>query len=265
MGTGNYNENTSLLYTDLSLMTANPQIGAEAAHIFHALCTDSFVTESDHMLIAPRCLQNRILEFIDEEIEHAKRGEPAYVGFKLNALTDKIIIEKLMEASCAGVEIDLVVRGACCLVAGIPGVTEHITVRSIVGRYLEHSRLYILGTPERARVYLGSADLMTRNTLRRVEVAIQVLDPEIRERILAMFRLYLADNVKARIQQPDGSYVLATPGENPPVNAQMTLYEEAYRKAAEKETLRQRAASRRETKGAKTPAKPKRKPRTRKE
>ena len=171
VGTGNYNEKTSRLYTDLSFMTSNVQIGMEAARIFQALAMGQTPDELKHLLAAPNCLQNRVIEMIDGQIELAKSGQPSYIGLKMNSLTDKKIIDKLVEASQAGVKIDMVIRGICCLIPGVQGYTENISVRSIVGRFLEHSRIYIFGVKENARVYIASADFMTRNTLRRVEVA----------------------------------------------------------------------------------------------
>lgn len=165
IGTGNYNEKTARLYTDLSLMTADPKIGTEAARVFQALAMGETVEDMDHLLVAPKCLQNKVLAMIDEEIEHAKVGEQAYIGLKMNSLTDKRIMNKLVEASCAGVHIDMVVRGICCLIPGVKGQTENIHIISIVGRFLEHSRIYIFGTQERAKIYISSADFMTRNTL----------------------------------------------------------------------------------------------------
>lgn len=213
IGTGNYNEKTSRLYTDFSLMTAHQGIGAEANEVFTRLYLGQVMTESTYLMVAPKCLRNKIIDKIDHQIGLAKAGEPAYVGAKMNSLTDKTIIEKLIEASCAGVKIDLIVRGSCCLIAGVQGVTENITVRSIVGRYLEHSRIYIFGK-ENPEVYIASADFMTRNTTRRVEVAAPVYDADIRERVLHIFRVLMADNVKARIQMADGQYVrVQTEGE----------------------------------------------------
>ena len=165
---------------------------------------------------------------MDEEIAHAKAGEPAYIGVKINSLTDKAIIDKLIEASCAGVKIDLIVRGICCLIAGVPGKTENIHVISIVGRFLEHSRVYIFGPRERARIFIASADYMTRNTLRRVEVAAPILDEHIRMRLLDRFEMMLRDNVQAREMQPDGSYLRREPGEEAPLSAQEAFYQQAY-------------------------------------
>lgn len=206
IGTGNYNEKTATLYTDLSLMTADTNIGIEAGSVFNALSMGNCIEKTEHLLVAPLCLQNKVLEFIDKEIDLAKSGELGYVGAKLNSLTDKIIIDKLVEASCAGVQIQLVVRGICCLIAGVPGFTENITVTSIVGRFLEHSRIYIFGTAERKMVYISSADFMTRNTIRRVEVATPIYDINIKNRILEMFKIMLRDNVKARCQDANGDY-----------------------------------------------------------
>lgn len=225
--TGNYNEKTSRLYTDLSLMTADMQIGAEASRVFHALAMGETVTETQQLLVAPNCLQDRVLALIDGEISHAAAGEPAYIGLKMNSLTDKTIIDKLIEASQAGVQIDMVIRGICCLIPGIPGYTENIRVRSIVGRFLEHSRIYIFGTEERACVYIASADFMTRNTLRRVEVGVPVHDQKIRNRLLEMFQVLLEDNCKAREEQSDGTYVLV-PCTDKQLNAQEFFYQQAY-------------------------------------
>lgn len=206
IGTGNYNEKTARLYTDLSLMTADPKIGMEAARVFQALAMGETVEDMEYLLVAPRCLQNKVLAMIDEEIEHAKAGEPAYIGLKMNSLTDKRIMSKLVEASCAGVHIDMVIRGICCLIPGVKGQTENIHIISIVGRFLEHSRIYIFGTQERARIYISSADFMTRNTLRRVEVAAPIEDPDIRMQIQEMFVTMLSDNRKARSMNNKGIY-----------------------------------------------------------
>ena len=233
IGTGNYNEKTARLYTDLSLMTANPKIGREAAQVFQALSLGDVVEKTEHLLVAPRCLQNRILEMIDEEIREAKEGREAYIGVKINSLTDKKIIDKLIEASEAGVKIDMVIRGINCVQTGIPGKTDHIRVISIVGRYLEHSRIYIFGCGEREKIYIASADFMTRNTLRRVEVGVPVYDPALKDRIRRMFRIMLRDNVKARVQMPDGNYVRVEQKEGEePLNSQEYFFEEAYRAAA---------------------------------
>lgn len=231
IGTGNYNEKTARLYTDLSLMTADPKIGTEAARVFQALAMGETVEDMEHLLVAPRCLQNKVLAMIDEEIEHAKAGEPAYIGLKMNSLTDKRIMSKLVEASCAGVHIDMVIRGICCLIPGVKGQTENIHIISIVGRFLEHSRIYIFGTQERARIYISSADFMTRNTLRRVEVAAPIEDPDIRMQIQEMFVTMLSDNRKARIMNNKGNYKIE-PSDNAPLNSQEVFLQQAYDNAA---------------------------------
>ena len=233
IGTGNYNEKTARLYTDLSLMTADEQIGMDAARVFQALTKGETVEESDHLLVAPKCLQNRIIDMIGEEIEHKKNGEEAYIGLKLNSLTDKKIIDKLVEASQAGVHIDMIIRGISCLIPGVQGQTENIRIISIVGRFLEHSRIYIFGCGERRKYYISSADFMTRNTVKRVEVAAPVCAPAIKERIQGIFDLMLSDNKKAREEDPEGNYTLVK-CEGEPVNSQEALYQEAYDKAVQR-------------------------------
>ena len=231
IGTGNYNEKTARLYTDLSLMTANEQIGMDAARVFQALTKGEAVEESEHLLVAPKCLQNRVIEMINEEIERKKNGEDAYIGLKLNSLTDKKIIDKLAEASQAGVTVDMIIRGISCLIPGVKGQTDHIRIISIVGRFLEHSRIYIFGCGDRRKYYISSADFMTRNTVKRVEVASPVYDPAIRERIQGIFDLMLSDNKKAREESSEGTYNLIK-CEGEPVNSQEVLYQEAYDRAA---------------------------------
>lgn len=231
IGTGNYNEKTARLYTDLSLMTTNVEIGLDAAGVFQALTKGETVEESGHLLVAPKCLQNRILDMIQMEIDHKKNGEDAYIGLKLNSLTDKKIIDKLVEASGAGVHVDMIIRGISCLIPGVEGRTDNIRIISIVGRFLEHSRIYIFGCGNRRRYYISSADFMTRNTVKRVEVAAPVYDPDIKTRIQKMFDLMLSDNKKARTENADGVYALV-PCEGEPVNSQEILYQEAYDRAA---------------------------------
>lgn len=215
IGTGNYNEKTARLYTDLSFMTANVEIGLEAAKVFQALSMEETVDNVQHLLVAPRCLQNKVLSMIDEEIACAKEGKEAYIGLKMNSLTDKKIIDKLIEASQAGVKIDMVIRGICCLIPGVKGKTENIQVRSIVGRFLEHSRIYIFGTQEREKVYIASADFMTRNTLRRVEVVAPVYDKDLKMQLEEMFITMLSDNQKARQEDSRGNYEIAEAQETP--------------------------------------------------
>ena len=231
IGTGNYNEKTARLYTDLSLMTADPKIGTEAARVFQALAMGETVEDMEYLLVAPKCLQNRVLAMIDEEIGHAKAGEPAYIGLKMNSLTDKRIMDKLVEASCAGVHIDMIVRGICCLIPGVEKRTENINVISIVGRFLEHSRIYIFGTQDRAKIYISSADFMTRNTLRRVEVAAPINDPDIRMQIQEMFVTMLSDNRKARRMNNKGNYKIE-PSDNAPLNSQEVFLQQAYDNAS---------------------------------
>ena len=230
VGTGNYNERTSKLYTDLTLMTADRDFGSDASVVFNALAVGNTVESTNKLLVAPKGLKSRIVELIDNEITYKDKG---YIGIKMNSLTDKDIIEKLAEASRAGVKIELVVRGICCLIAGVEGDTENIRVISIVGRFLEHSRIYIFGREERRRVYISSADFMTRNTERRVEVAAPLLDRAIADRAVEIFETCLRDNVKAREQDSEGNYFRVKPAEGEPrLNSQIYFYEQAY-KAAE--------------------------------
>ena len=230
IGTGNYNEKTARLYTDLSLMTANQEIGAEAARVFAALQKGETVDETTDLLVAPKCLQNKIIDLIDEQIKIATDGKKAYIGIKINSLTDKVLIEKLVEASKAGVKIDLIVRGICCLRPKVAGLTENVNVISIVGRFLEHSRIYIFGPVSRQKIYIASADFMTRNTVRRVEVATPIYDKSIQKRIRDMFDVMLKDDEKGKEQDADGTYHSRKINETP-VNSQEYFYEQAYANA----------------------------------
>ncbi|MBQ6632664.1 MAG: polyphosphate kinase 1 [Ruminococcus sp.] len=230
IGTGNYNEKTAGLYTDLCLMTSNREIAEDACEVFRTLQIGELVEDTKALLVAPRCLQNKVLAMMDEQIAIAKAGGQGYVGAKLNSLTDKVIIDKLIECSQAGVRVELVIRGISCLVAGVKKVTENVTIRSIVGRYLEHARIYIFGSREDKKVYISSADYMTRNTTRRVEVAAPVLDEQIKKRVLDIFALQLRDNVKARVMQPDGIYKRAERGDTA-VDAQAIQFAESYANA----------------------------------
>ena len=227
VGTGNYNEKTARQYTDFSMMTCNPDIGRDAAAVFNALAMGDTVEESNLLMVAPKCLQNRVLALIDRETELARRGEAAYIGVKINSLTDKRIMDRLIEASRAGVKIDLVVRGICCLVPGVRGSTENIRVVSIVGRFLEHSRIYLFGLGARRQLYIASADFMTRNTRRRVEVAAPVLDPDLQQQILDMFQTMLRDNRQAQEMTNTGDYVPVSPN-GEPVNSQELFFQAAY-------------------------------------
>ena len=231
IGTGNYNEKTARLYTDLSLMTANEQIGMDAARVFQALAKGEVVEDMEHLLVAPKCLQSKVIEKIEEQIQKQKNGETAYIGLKMNSLTDKRIIDKLIDASKAGVKIDMIVRGICCLIPGVEGEAENIHVISVVGRFLEHSRIYIFGNGEEAQYYIGSADFMTRNTVKRVEVAAPVYSERLKKRLQDLFDLMLSDNKKARKEDAKGTYsVVECKGQ--PINSQELLYQEAYAKAA---------------------------------
>jgi polyphosphate kinase len=207
IGTGNYNENTSALYTDFSLITADREIGSDAGHVFNCLATGTPVTKTRKLLVAPHGLQSGIAALIDKQCALARAGKPAYIGLKMNSLTDKVLIDKLAEASNAGVKIEMAVRGICCLIANVPGFTDNIKIISIVGRFLEHSRIYIFGpVTDDPEVFISSADFMTRNTVRRIEVAAPVLDPGIKEQLLNVFARMFTDNQKARIMQSDGTY-----------------------------------------------------------
>ena len=232
IGTGNYNEKTARLYTDLCYITARQEIGQEARMIFEALLEGETVDHMQTLLVAPHCLQNKLIDMIDGEIVKAKAGQMGYIRLKMNSLTDKTLIDKLVEASQAGVQVNMIIRGICCLKAGVVGLTDNIRIISVVGRFLEHSRIYIFGQGEDARYYISSADWMTRNTLRRVEVATPILDGDCKERLNRLFDVIWWDNVQAREQQPNGSYVRRYPGVQTPLSSQNWLYDEAYRMAA---------------------------------
>lgn len=227
-GTGNYNEKTARQYTDLSLMTSNAELGREAAKVFQCLCMGAVVENMEHLLVAPHCLKNQLITLIDAEIAKVQAGKPGYVGVKCNSLEDKELIDKLIEASQAGVKVELCIRGICCMVSGIPGLTDNIHIVSIVGRYLEHARIYLFGTGEEQKVYISSADFMKRNTSHRVEVAAPIYDQALKTRIVEMFRVMLADNVKVRVQQSDGTFQKRVAGNAEPLNAQEYFFEQAY-------------------------------------
>ena len=235
VGTGNFNEKTAKLYTDLALITSNEDIARETAEVFNNLGLGDVVEHTEHLMVAPKCLQNKVLGLIDDEIKKAQEGKEAYIGIKINSLTDKTIIEKLVEASMSGVKIDMIIRGISCMIAGIEGYTDNITITSIVGRFLEHSRIYIFGRAEDAKIYISSADYMTRNTIRRVEVAAPVYDEAIKERLIHMFNIMLSDNVKARIMSDDGNYYRKDVKEGETrINSQEYFYDEAIKKAQQK-------------------------------
>ena len=227
IGPGNYNEKTSRLYTDLSLITARQSIGAEAAEIFTALQKGEVVEHTNELLVAPKCLQNKVVDMIDAEIEKVKQGSTGYVGVKINSLTDKVLIDKMIEASQAGVKIDLIVRGICCLKPGVKGMTENIHVISVVGRFLEHSRIYRFGRGDEEKIYIASADFMTRNTVRRVEVAAPIYDQDIRTRIRHIFDTMMMDDEKGKEQNSEGEYCDRSVNAEK-LNSQEFFYQEAY-------------------------------------
>jgi len=258
VGTGNYNEKTAALYTDMMLLTADRDIAADAEAVFDSLINGTFVEAPRKLLVSPLALRPQVLAMMDEQIDIARSGGDGYIAAKVNSLNDSAIIEKLIEASRAGVRIELVVRGICCIIAGVPGFTENVKVRSIVGRFLEHSRIFIFGSENREqKIYLGSADWMSRNTVKRVEVAAPVEDERLKKRIRDMFRVLMSDNVKAREMQSDGSYVRAErrDGEEA-VNSQEYFYAEAYKRIEEKSEKQKRMKNAREhISAAKTAAK----------
>lgn len=203
IGTGNYNEKTAAMYTDLSLMTADREIGEDAALFFQNMSIGNLDGIYRHLIVSPTSLKPKILQLMDQEIRKGAKGR---IIMKMNSLTDVDFIEKAAEASQAGVRVDLIVRGICCILPGIPGYTENITISSIVGRYLEHPRIFSFGTGTDQKIYIGSADMMTRNTEKRVEVAAPVLDPDVKRQVNGYLEVMLADNVKARVLQKDGTY-----------------------------------------------------------
>ena len=203
IATGNYNEKTAAQYTDLSLITADQNIGRDAAEFFRNMAIGNLEEDYKTLMVAPKCMKSRIMELIDEEI---KKGKDGQIIFKVNSVTDLEVINKLSEASCAGVRIMLLVRGICCLLPGVPEYTENIRVFSIVGRYLEHSRIYSFGVGSEQKLYISSADLMTRNMQRRVEVAVPIYAPHIRERVNHILDIYFRDTAKARELKSDGNY-----------------------------------------------------------
>ncbi len=226
VGTGNYNENTARQYTDLSLITSDTDIGSDAERVFGALERGRLPEGMTSLMVSPNFLRSRIEALIDEEIRAAESGAYAYFGAKLNGLSDVGLINKLTEASKRGVRIELIVRGICCLRPGIAGLTDNIRVMSVVGRFLEHSRIYIFGSGRRQRVYISSADLMTRNTRRRVEAAAPITDPKLRERIVRGFMTELSDTAGAFVKHSDGTYTRALPADGVKVSCQKRFMEE---------------------------------------
>jgi polyphosphate kinase len=217
LGTGNYNPNTALIYTDLGLFTCDEGIAADASALFNLLTGYSQGHQWRKLVVAPTDLHPRTIELIEEQEQRAREGKPSRIFAKLNSLVDYRVIEALYSASQAGVPIELIVRGICCLKPGLPGVSENIRVRSIVDRFLEHSRVYIFGPQEDCKIYLASADWMPRNFYRRVEVMFPIESPPLRDRILQeILPAYLRDNMKSRYLQFDGSHVRPTLADGEP-------------------------------------------------
>lgn len=262
VGTGNYNEKTSTLYTDLMLLTCDREIAQDAEKVFDCLQNGTFVEETNKLLVAPLCLRNKILAMMDEQINISRNGGQGYIGAKINALCDSTIIKKLVEASQAGVKIELVVRGICCLIPNVDGFTENITVRSIVGRFLEHSRIYIFGNEyKEQKIFIGSADYMSRNTIRRVEVAIPVENDKIKKYLWEMFCTLMQDNVKARTLMSDGTYLHIVPKEGEEIiNSQEFFYEQAYKNLEDKQNRQKQLRLNRETGANKKTTKKAKKP-----
>ena len=233
LGTGNYNDSTAKLYTDCGILTCDPQIGEDATAVFNMLSGYSEPKAWNKLAVAPLWLRTRFLRMIRRETAHAREGRQGRIMAKMNSLCDKEIITALYEASCAGVEIELVIRGICCLRAGVPGLSEHISVRSIVGNFLEHSRIFYFlndGSPE---VYMGSADWMPRNLDRRVEIMFPVEDEGLKEKVIHILEVELEDNVKAHILQPDGTYEKEDKRGKVLINSQEQFCQEAVQLAKE--------------------------------
>ena len=225
IGTGNYNEKTSELYTDLSFITTRQEIGEEASAVFNNMALQRLTGDVSTMLVAPLHFKSVLLEEMDRQIARAMQGKPAGIILKNNSINDPQIIDKISQASCAGVRVDMIVRGICCVRAGVPGRTENVHIRSLVGRYLEHSRIYCFGSGEDMRIYIASGDFLTRDTERRVEVGVRIDDTKIAQKLRDILDLQLRDTVNAREMQPDGSYVKVKPlPGQPPVDSQMAMF-----------------------------------------
>ncbi len=232
VGTGNFNENTAKLYTDLALFTGHKGIVEDVKNVFACLEAGRFVEKSEHLLVAPLCLKAGLMDLIDQEIQKARDGQPAGIQLKMNSLTDRELVDKLIEAGQAGVRVQMVIRGICCLTPGVPGLTDNIEVRSIVGRLLEHSRIYVFGAGRKRRYFISSADFMTRNTMQRVEAAVPVYDYNARRKLARIMRLALSDNQKAWTLKADGSYKMPSSSRGKPVNLQLALYQAAKDESA---------------------------------
>jgi len=238
LSTGNYNESTAKLYTDTGFFTCRETFGQDASVLFNVLTGYTKTTEWQKFAVAPSTLRTAMKNLIENETAQAEAGNPAEIAAKMNALTDIEIIQALYRASQAGVKVRLLVRGMCCLRAGVPGVSENISVSGIVDRYLEHNRLYIFGAAQRRRVFLSSADWMPRNLDRRVEVLFPVEDPDLQNELTAQLELSLSDNVKRRVMQPDGTYVKPSRRGKPAVQSQLEHHRrtaEQYRQSVEGE------------------------------
>ena len=248
VGTGNYNEKTAAMYTDLSLMTVDPRIGQDAAEFFKNMSIGNLQGSYQYLIVSPVSLKSSILQMMDEEIRKGKDGR---IVMKMNSVTDVDFIRKVSEASCAGVRVDLIVRGICCILPGVPEYTENVRVMSVVGRYLEHPRIFSFGTGKEQKIYIGSADMMTRNTEKRVEVACPVLDEQIRRQINHDLKVMLSDNVKARVMQKDGTYTkrkLKDESSGKMIDSQAVFMEEAL-KAAEEVQKKEQAKAQKKSGG----------------
>ncbi len=248
VGTGNYNEKTAAMYTDLSLMTADLRIGQDAAEFFKNMSIGNLQGSYQYLIVSPVSLKSSILQMMDEEIRKGKDGR---IVMKMNSVTDVDFIRKVSEASCAGVRVDLIVRGICCILPGVPEYTENVRVMSVVGRYLEHPRIFSFGTGKEQKIYIGSADMMTRNTEKRVEVACPVLDEQIRRQINHDLKVMLSDNVKARVMQKDGTYTkrkLKDESSGKMIDSQAVFMEEAL-KAAEEVQKKEQAKAQKKSGG----------------
>lgn len=248
VGTGNYNEKTAAMYTDLSLMTADPRIGQDAAEFFKNMSIGNLQGSYQYLIVSPVSLKSSILQMMDEEIRKGKDGR---IVMKMNSVTDVDFIRKVSEASCAGVRVDLIVRGICCILPGVPEYTENVRVMSVVGRYLEHPRIFSFGTGKEQKIYIGSADMMTRNTEKRVEVACPVLDEQIRRQINHDLKVMLSDNVKARVMQKDGTYTkrkIKDESSGKMIDSQAVFMEEAL-KAAEEVQKKEQAKAQKKSGG----------------
>ena len=248
VGTGNYNEKTAAMYTDLSLMTADPRIGQDAAEFFKNMSIGNLQGSYQYLIVSPVSLKSSILQMMDEEIRKGKDGR---IVMKMNSVTDVDFIRKVSEASRAGVRVDLIVRGICCILPGVPEYTENVRVMSVVGRYLEHPRIFSFGTGKEQKIYIGSADMMTRNTEKRVEVACPVLDEQIRRQINHDLKVMLSDNVKVRVMQKDGTYTkrkLKDESSGKMIDSQAVFMEEAL-KAAEEVQKKEQAKAQKKSGG----------------